>query len=79
LRSSGTEGKEEKILKEVSEIGQKLRALEEDSRFLKHALHTLQKDRREGSKLLMEIAQNLQKLRQMDNNEPLPPTIAVAS
>ncbi|KAJ8428218.1 hypothetical protein Cgig2_016802 [Carnegiea gigantea] len=62
------EEKNNKVLaKEVSELGVKLRSLEEDSRFLKHALLTLKKDRKEGSKILMEIAQNLQKLRQMDH------------
>lgn len=40
--------------------------VEDDSRFSKCTLLTL-KDRKEGSKILMEIAQNLQELRQMDH------------
>jgi len=77
------EEKDDKVLaKEVSELGEKLRTLEEDSRFLKHALLTLKKDRKEGSKILLEIAQNLQKLRHMDNlpvQAQVDPAVAVAS
>ncbi|KAK3031749.1 hypothetical protein RJ639_036629 [Escallonia herrerae] len=50
------------LTREVSLIRERLRAIEADSGFLKHAAMTLQKGG-EGTKLLTEIAQNLRKLR----------------
>ena len=58
---TGTENKP--ILeRELSLIRERLRAIEADSGFLKHAAMTLQKSG-EGSKLLTEIAQHLRNLR----------------
>ncbi|GAB2289563.1 hypothetical protein Dimus_023873 [Dionaea muscipula] len=51
------------VAEEVSRIGEKLKALEADSRFLQHSFLMLQKGGREGSELLVEIARHLQKLR----------------
>ncbi|GFP79970.1 hypothetical protein PHJA_000140400 [Phtheirospermum japonicum] len=60
------------LTREVSSIKERLRAVEADSGFLKHAAMTLQKGN-EGTKLLTEIAQHLRKIRQAmkspsDNN-----------
>ncbi|KAL6579933.1 hypothetical protein OROMI_007957 [Orobanche minor] len=51
------------LTREVSSIKERLRAVEVDSSFLKHAAMTLQKEN-EGTKLLTEIAQHLRKIRQ---------------
>ncbi|PIN22655.1 hypothetical protein CDL12_04639 [Handroanthus impetiginosus] len=51
------------LTREVSLIKERLRAIEADSGFLKHAAMTLQRGG-EGTKLLTEIAQHLRKLRQ---------------
>ncbi|XP_059302576.1 probable myosin-binding protein 5 [Lycium ferocissimum] len=61
-------GNENKVLltREVSLIRERLRAIEAESGFLKHAAMTLQSGD-EGSKLLTEIAQHLQKLRHTAN------------
>ncbi|KAL7139090.1 hypothetical protein ABFS83_09G027900 [Erythranthe nasuta] len=50
------------LTREVSMFRERLRAIEADSGFLKHAAMTLQKGG-EGTKLLSEIAQHLRKLR----------------
>uniref|UniRef100_A0A7N0U1P0 GTD-binding domain-containing protein n=1 Tax=Kalanchoe fedtschenkoi TaxID=63787 RepID=A0A7N0U1P0_KALFE len=50
------------LTREVSSLTQRLQALEEDSKFLKQAAHTLEKSE-EGAAVLSEIAQNLRKLR----------------
>lgn len=54
------------LTREVSLIGERLRSIEAESGFLKHAAMTLQSSD-EGSKLLTEIAQHLQKLRRSVN------------
>ncbi|KAF3671186.1 putative polynucleotide 5'-hydroxyl-kinase NOL9-like [Capsicum annuum] len=61
-------GSENKVAltREVSLIRERLRAIEAESGFLKHAAMTLQSGD-EGSKLLTEIAQHLQKLRHTGN------------
>lgn len=51
------------LTREVSIIRERLKAIEADSGFLKHAAMTLQKGG-EGTKLLTEIALHLRKLRQ---------------
>ncbi|KAL3655335.1 hypothetical protein CASFOL_001121 [Castilleja foliolosa] len=51
------------LTREVSSIKERLRAVEADSGFLKHAAMTLQKGN-EGTKLLTEIAEHLRKIRQ---------------
>ncbi|KAG8379023.1 hypothetical protein BUALT_Bualt07G0045100 [Buddleja alternifolia] len=51
------------LTREVSLIRERLRAIEADSGFLKHAAMTLQRGD-EGTKLLTEIAEHLRKLRQ---------------
>lgn len=61
LTLAGTENKPA-LARELSLIRERLRAIEADSGFLKHAAMTLQKSG-EGTKLLMEIAQHLQNLR----------------
>ncbi|KAM7475579.1 hypothetical protein LguiB_022822 [Lonicera macranthoides] len=53
------------LRREVYLIRERLRAIEEDSGFLKHAAMTLQRGA-EGTKLLTEIAQHLRKLRHLD-------------
>lgn len=60
----GCAGNENKAIltKEVSFIKERLKAIEADSGFLKHAAMTLQKGG-EGTKLLTEIALHLRKLR----------------
>ncbi|KAK6920788.1 GTD-binding domain [Dillenia turbinata] len=50
------------IVAKVSELGERLKALEEDSGFLKHAVLSLHKGS-EGEKLLKDISQQLSKLR----------------
>ncbi|GER53144.1 hypothetical protein STAS_30631 [Striga asiatica] len=59
------EGKDDKatLTREVSSIKERLRDIETDSGFLKHAAMALQKGDK-GTKLLTEIAQNLRKIRQ---------------
>ncbi|KAH0662957.1 hypothetical protein KY290_028899 [Solanum tuberosum] len=61
-------GNENKVAltREVSLIRERLRAIEAESGFLKHAAMTLQSGD-EGSKLLTEIAQHLQNLRHTSN------------
>lgn len=61
----GVAGNENKAIltREVSIIRERLKAIEADSGFLKHAAMTLQKGG-EGTKLLTEIALHLRKLRQ---------------
>ncbi|XP_059290187.1 LOW QUALITY PROTEIN: probable myosin-binding protein 5 [Lycium ferocissimum] len=58
-------GNESKVTltREVSVIRERLRAVEAESGFLKHAAMTLQRDG-EGTKLLTEIAEHLRRLRQ---------------
>lgn len=58
-------GNENKVTltREVSLIRERLRAIEAESGFLKHAAMTLQRDG-EGTKLLTEIAEHLRRLRQ---------------
>ncbi|KAJ8550668.1 hypothetical protein K7X08_000038 [Anisodus acutangulus] len=58
-------GSENKVTltREVSVIRERLRAIEAESGFLKHAAMTLQRDD-EGTKLLTEIAEHLRRLRQ---------------
>ncbi|MCD7455588.1 hypothetical protein HAX54_028709 [Datura stramonium] len=51
------------LTREVSVIRERLRAIEAESGFLKHAAMTLQRDG-EGTKLLTEIAEHLRRLRQ---------------
>lgn len=64
---TGTENKA--VLKrELSLFRERLRAIEADSGFLKHAAMTLQRGG-EGTKLLTEIAQHLEKLRHPDKME----------
>lgn len=58
----GTEGKAT-LTREVSMIKERLRVVEADSGFLKHAAKTMQIGE-EGAKLLMEIAEHLRVLRQ---------------
>jgi len=58
----GTEGKAT-LTREVSMIKERLRVVEADSGFLKHAAKTMQIGE-EGAKLLMEIAEHLRALRQ---------------
>lgn len=53
------------LRREVYLIRERLRAIEEDSGFLKHAAMTLHRGA-EGTKLLTEIAQHLRKLRHLD-------------
>lgn len=53
------------LTREVSLIRERLRAIEAESGFLKHAAMTLQSGD-EGSKLLTEIAQHLRELRHRD-------------
>ncbi|XP_016497838.1 putative myosin-binding protein 5 [Nicotiana tabacum] len=62
---SGGKGNENKVTltREVSLIRERLRAIEAESGFLKHAAMTLQRDG-EGTKLLTEIAEHLRRLRQ---------------
>ncbi|KAK6123440.1 hypothetical protein DH2020_042822 [Rehmannia glutinosa] len=59
----GNENNKGILTREVSLIRERLRAIEADSGFLKHAAMTLQRGD-EGTKLLTEIAQHLRKLRQ---------------
>ncbi|XP_075491946.1 putative myosin-binding protein 5 [Primulina tabacum] len=68
INEDGCKGKELKgILKrEVSLIRERLRTIEADSGFLKHAAMTLQRGG-EGTKLLTEIAQHLRQIR--DSNK----------
>lgn len=63
-QEQGDRGTEDKpiLARELSLIRERLRAIEADSGFLKHAAMTLQKSG-EGSKLLTEIAQHLRNLR----------------
>ncbi|XP_071904162.1 probable myosin-binding protein 5 isoform X2 [Coffea arabica] len=63
-QEQGERGTENKPIleRELSLIRERLRAIEADSGFLKHAAMTLQKSG-EGSKLLTEIAQHLRNLR----------------
>ncbi|GAB4860679.1 hypothetical protein Ancab_035842 [Ancistrocladus abbreviatus] len=65
LKGERGDGSDASIAEEVSQLGEKLRALEADSGFLQQAFVTLQEGESEGSKLLAEIAEHLQKLRQM--------------
>ncbi|KAL3528281.1 hypothetical protein ACH5RR_007603 [Cinchona calisaya] len=60
-KDTGTENKPT-LSRELSLIRERLRAIEADSGFLKHAAMTLQKSG-EGTKLLTEIAQHLRNLR----------------
>ncbi|KAK4437153.1 putative myosin-binding protein 5 [Sesamum alatum] len=59
----GNENRGGMLTREVSMIRERLRAIEAESGFLKHAAMTLQQGG-EGTKLLTEIAQHLRKLRQ---------------
>ncbi|KAL9688989.1 hypothetical protein QQ045_033418 [Rhodiola kirilowii] len=59
--TSGSEGAAT-LTRQVSNIAQRLQALEEDTKFLKQAAQTLEKNE-EGTTILSEIAQNLSKLR----------------
>ncbi|GAB4845572.1 hypothetical protein Ancab_038977 [Ancistrocladus abbreviatus] len=70
------DGSDASIAEEVSQLGEKLRTLEADSRFLQHAFLTLQKGGSEGSKLLTEIADHLQKLWHMQTVQ-LEPVVSV--
>ncbi|XP_074381617.1 uncharacterized protein LOC141723659 [Apium graveolens] len=54
--------------REMSLFWERLRAIEADSEFLKHAAMTLQRGS-EGTKLLTQIAQQLEKLRQAEKIE----------
>ncbi|CAN4099339.1 unnamed protein product [Withania somnifera] len=65
IRERGNENKVT-LTREVSLIRERLRTIEAESGFLKHAAMTLQSGD-EGSKLLTEIAQHLQKLRHTVN------------
>lgn len=56
------------LREEVSLIRESLRAIEEDSGFLKHAAMTLRRGA-EGTKLLTEIAEHLRKLRHLDTED----------
>ena len=63
-------GENKGILKtEVSMIKERLRVVEADSNFLKHAAKTIQIGD-EGAKLLMEIAEHLRALRKSTNTLP---------
>ncbi|XP_073126857.1 probable myosin-binding protein 5 [Henckelia pumila] len=66
----GSKGKEQKgsLKREVSLIRERLRTIEADSGFLKHAAMTLQRGG-EGTKLLTEIAQHLRQIR--DSNKSI--------
>lgn len=70
----GIDGGENKatLTREVSMIKERLRVVEADSGFLKHAAKTIQIGD-EGAKLLMEIAEHLRALRQ--SGKPLPPKL----
>ncbi|CAI9112443.1 OLC1v1012895C1 [Oldenlandia corymbosa var. corymbosa] len=57
------------LARELSIIRERLRAIEAESGFLKHAAMTLQKNS-DGTKLLAEIAQHLRKLRYTANVPP---------
>ncbi|XP_057951750.1 probable myosin-binding protein 5 [Malania oleifera] len=59
------EGTSAFIAREISYLSERLRALEADSGFLKHAAMTIQKGN-DGTQLLTEIAQHLQKLRHLE-------------
>lgn len=59
------DGIDASVAEEVSQIGEKLRALEADSRFLQHTFLAFEKGGKEGSNLLLEIANHLKKLRNM--------------
>lgn len=61
--------KNQNLEKEVFLLGERMRAVEADSSFLKHAAMTLQKGG-EGTKLLTEIAQHLRKLRHSEKRIP---------
>ncbi|KAK6148458.1 hypothetical protein DH2020_019370 [Rehmannia glutinosa] len=65
----GNENNKGILTREVSLIRERLRAIEADSGFLKHAAMTLQRGD-EGTKLLTEIAQHLRKLRQPTVKSP---------
>lgn len=54
--------------REMSLFRERLRAIEADSGFLKHAAMTLQRGS-EGTKLLTQIAQHLEKIRQAEKIE----------
>lgn len=56
------------LKREMSLFRERLRAIEADNGFLKHAAMTLNRGS-EGTKLLSQIAQHLEKLRQAEKTE----------